>query len=767
MGTNLPYHLTSFIGRKEELEQVKQLLTHRRLVTLLGPGGIGKTRLALQVAAACENAFPDGVWLVELASLRDPALIPQVMLDTCNIRDVARSASRERLIQAFRSRHLLLVLDNCEHLLSACALLSEALLRNCAQVSLLVTSREALQITGEALWPLAGLEFPDAQTTVELPHLMEYDAIHFFVDRARAVIPRFMLTAQNAPAVVQVCMHLDGIPLAIELAAARLPMLTVEQLAARVDERFRLLTAGSRVADQRHQTLQATLDWSYDLLLPIERIVFCRLSIFSGSWTLEAFEGICSDSRTKGLDLLDLLTHLVNKSLVVAETFGDVVRYRLLETVQQYAQLRQREYGEKEQLYERHWNWYLKLAEEARPHLQGPAQQQWLARLESESENLRLALERSLAAGQVEITARIACALERFWVTRSKLSEGRFWYEALLAQPELALLLRLQVLQQATEILRFQGEYERMRALLDERVALVRELDEPALLAETLNSMGWMAFYRGDSEEAQRLCSEGLLLYRQMDDRAGIATSLGGLALVATLQRAYPRALELLQEAVAIRRHLQDHASLAYALNAQARAAALHGEEDLARSACLEALELTTRLRQPFGTAYNLEVGATIASVLGHTSTAVQLFSAAQVLRQRFGVPQPPSLRSTREQELLPLRLELGEEAFARHWSQGQALSPEQARALSREMLEDPATRRGAGAHYPAGLSQREVDVLCLVALGYTDAQVARELVLSPRTVSAHLRTIYRKIEVNSRVAATYWAQEHHLLSHS
>ena len=765
MGTNLPYHLTSFIGRKEDLEQVRQLLANKRLVTLVGPGGIGKTRLALQVAAECEVAFPDGVWLVELASLSDPALLPQMILDACNIRDVAKNASQEWLIQALHARHLLLLLDNCEHLLSACALLSAALLRYCAHISLLITSREALQIAGEAHWSLTGLALPEPQTALEVAPLMRYDAIQFFVDRARAVAPRFVLSEQNAPAVVQVCVHLDGIPLAIELAAARLSMFAVEQLAARLDERFRLLTGGSRTADQRQRTLQAALDWSYDLLSPIERIVFCRLSVFSGSWTLEAFEGICSDGSTEAIDLLDVLTHLVNKSLVVAETFGDVVRYRLLETVQQYAQLRQREDSENEQLYARHWNWYLTLAEEARAHLQGAAQQQWLTRLESESENLRLALERSLSAGLIEITARIACALERFWVTRSRLSEGRFWYEALLARPELAMRWRINVLQQATEILRFQGEYTRMRVLLDERVTLVREQHEPALLAETLNSLGWAAFYQDRSEEAIRLCSESLDLYQQMDDQLGIATSLSGLALVMTQQRAYPRALELLQEAVTIRRQQQDHASLAYALNAQAKAAALHGEEVLARSACLEALELTTRLRQPFGTAYNLEASAIVASMLGQTSTAIQLFSVGQKLRDRFGIPLPPSLRTMREQELLPLRLQLGTEAFALQWDQGQELSPEQARLLARQMLEDQSVHYTPAFHYPAGLSQREVDVLRLVASGYTDTQVAHELVLSPRTVSAHLRTIYRKIEVNSRTAATHWAQTHHLLS--
>lgn len=766
MPTNLPYHLTTFIGREEDLTHVRRLLTNRRLVTLTGPGGVGKTRLAQQVATSLEETFSDGIWLIELANLTDPSLILQFLLGACNIREQAGRTPWEILLEQWKSRHLLLILDNCEHLLASCAELAARLLRQCAQVTLLITSREQLHITGEAVWALTGLTVPSLED--ELPpaeQLMQYDAIQFFADRALTTAPRFLLTEQNARAVVQICAHLDGLPLAVELAVARLPMLSAEQIARRLHERFRLLTRGDRVADPRLQTLQATLDWSYDLLSSREQMLFCRLSIFAGSWTLEAMEGICSDTATASYDLLNILTHLVNKSLVVAETFDDVVRYRLLETMQQYARMHQRALGNDEPFIERHWNWYLHMAEEAAAHIHGDQQQFWFAHLESDGDNLRLALERSLNAGQIEITARIACALGHFWTTRSRLNEGHYWYEMSLKHPELSRETRIAVLHHMAEILRFQGDYARVRTLLKERLAFLQEgQSEVAEIADTLSSLGWAAFYIGEFAEAIRSCNEGLHLFQQIDNQQGIATCLSGLIMVATLQQEYRQALTLLETVLDIRRQQQDQATLAYTLNAQARVAALYGEDELACRACREALELTARLRQPFGTAYGLEAAATIAYMRGDVGSATQLFSASQVLRERIGVPLPPSIYTMREQEYRLLRVKLGKNIFTSQWKQGLTLEPAEARALAMHVLANHAPVSPAPTGYPAGLSQREVDVLCLVSTGYTDAQVAHELVLSPRTVSTHLRSIYRKLGVNSRTAATRWAQEHHLL---
>jgi predicted ATPase/DNA-binding CsgD family transcriptional regulator len=758
----LPFHLTDFVGREDDVAELKHLITTCRLVTLIGIGGIGKTRLALQVAAEVKEQFQDSIWLIEFASLSDPAVVPLLVASPFGIREQAGQSLLTTLIETLQSKRLLLILDNCEHVVAACAPLIASLLQSCAHLHVLVTSREALKVTGERLWWVAPLSFPPLTSLPPLEQLLHTEAVRLFCDRASAVNPRFTITSHNAWAVAQVCHRLDGIPLALELAAARMRMLSVEQLAERLNERFRLLTTGDPTAAPRQQTLQATLDWSYALLSPVEQTVLQRLSVFGGSWTLEAIEGICTDERTTPYDMLDILTQLVNKSLVIAEEYGDTVRYRLLETVQQYAYQQLLEAKGTQRLYMRHWQWYLQFVEHAALHLHSAQQAQWFQALERKEDNFRLALERSLEAGEITVAARIACALGHYWVTRSRLSEGRHWYETILAQPQLSAPLRAMVLKHAVEILRFQGEYVRVRSLLEERLALQRTLDASTDQAETLCSLGWTAFYQGDFEEAIRYCQEALLLFQQTKDQPGIAQCLSGLALVATLQGKYSQAESLLQEVIEIRRALHDESTLAHALCAQARVYMRQGKQIQASQACREALTLASTLKQPFGVAYSLEVAAEIANAQGDALRAVHLFGAAHVLRASIGTPLPPSLQAMREHDILSLRVQLGEGLFAQHWAHGEALSRDQARIEAEEMLADLPHPPSPSA-YPAGLSQREVEVLRLVAAGLTDAQVAQRLMLSPRTVSTHLRSIYNKLGVTSRHAATRFALDHRL----
>ena len=524
----LPFHLTDFVGRKDDVAELKHLITTCRLVTLIGIGGIGKTRLALQVAAEVKEQFQDGIWLIEFAALADPALVPLLVVSPFGIREQVGQSLLTTLIQTLQSKRLLLVLDNCEHVIAACATLVASLLQSCAHVQVLATSREALQVTGERLWWVTPLSSPSLTPLPPLEQVLSTEAVRLFCDRARAVNPRFTLTSHNAGALAQVCHRLDGIPLALELAAARMHMLSVEQLAERLNERFRLLTTGNSTAAPRQQTLQATLDWSYALLLPVEQTVLQRLSVFGGSWTLEAIEGICTDERTVPYDMLDVLTQLVNKSLVIAEEYEDAIRYRLLEIVQQYAYQQLLEAEGTHRLYMQHWQWYLRFVENAATHLHGAQQAQWFQILERKEDNFRLALERSLAAGEITVAARMACALGHYWVTRSRLSEGRHWYEIILAQSQLSASLRATVLKHAVEILRFQGEYVRVRSLLEERLALQRTHNSSLDQAETLCSLGWTAFYQGDFEEAIRYCQEALPLFQQTRDQPGIAQCLSG-----------------------------------------------------------------------------------------------------------------------------------------------------------------------------------------------------------------------------------------------
>lgn len=776
MSTNLPYYYTEFVGREDDVAVLQRMIPTRRLVTLLGAGGIGKTRLAVEVATRLLPSFTDGVWLVELGTLNEAASVTQLVASTLGVREQSHSSTNSNLIAFAQAKNLLLILDNCEHVVDACTALIASLLTQCPHMHVLVTSRERLGLTGEFLWRVAPLAVPSLSTTSSTSdELLRYEGIQLFLKRAVTVAPRFVLNEQNASAVAQICSRLDGLPLALELAAARVSMFSVEQLAGRLHERFRLLTQGDRTAAERQSTLFAAVDWSYSLLSPIEQRVFRHLSVFVGSWALEALEGICADDAAQGYDLLDVLTRLVDKSLVIAEMVGEEMRYRLLETMQDYAGYRLRETEDARVWHQRHWNWYLQFVEEAARHLQGEQQREWFQRLEHKLDNLRLAMERSLAEGRVDITVRFACALTRFWATRGFFNEGRRWFEVVLAHPQLSKSQRAAVDQQMVEILRYQGEYDRCRELLEERLALLRELDEPSGVAETLSSLGWTAFYQGDFEETWRYSQEGLALFQESNDQAGIANCLSALALAATVQGEYVQALTWLQEIIAIRRKLGDLAVLAHALNAQARAAALGGQRELAHQACWEALTLASTLKQPFGIAYSLEAIATLAMAWHHMPRSVRIFGAADKLRTNIGVPLPPSLRLVRERELLVLRVSLGEESFTDHWMQGQMLSRELAMKEAWQELdaiiatpEPPPTSSGrinsASTSYPAGLSQREVEVLRLVAAGMTDPQVAETLVLSTRTVSTHLRSIYRKLNVTSRQAATRFALEHHLL---
>ncbi|MGH2352814.1 MAG: ATP-binding protein, partial [Chloroflexota bacterium] len=412
---NLPLQLTSFVGRERELPAVRDLLAEHRLVTLTGPGGTGKTRLALQVAADVLPAYPDGVWLVALAALADPALVPHAVAQAVGVREEPGRPLLGTLADALRPKRLLLVLDNCEHLLDACAHLADALLRACPHLRVLATGREALGIAGETAWRVPSLGLPDARHLPPVEVLSQYEAVRLFIDRALAVQPGFRVTNQNALAVVQVCARLDGIPLAIELAAARVRVLPVEQLLVRLEDRFRLLSGGSRTALERHQTLRAAVDWSYDLLTEPENAVFARLAVFAGGFTLDAAEAVCAGDGIEAVEVLDLLTHLVDKSLAVVDEQPDgTARYRLLETLRHYAREKLAAREEADTVRAQHATHYLALAEQADPELRGPRGAGWLDRLRRDLDNMREALAWAEAGGEAELGLRLAAAL--LWV---------------------------------------------------------------------------------------------------------------------------------------------------------------------------------------------------------------------------------------------------------------------------------------------------------------------------------------------------------------
>ena len=717
---NLPMQLTSFIGREQELAQVKGLLAKTRLLTLTGWGGTGKTRLALQAAADLLEGFRDGVWLVELAPLSDPNLVDQAVASTVQVREEPGRPILDTLADHLRDKDLLLVLDNCEHVLEACARLAHALLRACPNVKILATSREALGIAGETAWPVPPLSLPDPQRLPDLEHLSAYESVRLFIDRAAAVLPTFTVTKENAPWIAQVCNRLDGIPLAVELAAVRVKALSVEQIAARLDDRFRLLTGGSRTGLPHHQTLRAAIDWSHNLLSDPERTMFRRLAVFAGGFTLEAAEAVCGGDGIDASEVFDLLLRLVDKSLVVVEQHDDNARYRMLESVQQYGRDRLREAGEAETMRRPHRDWYLEFAERAEPMLVDAKQPAWLNRLEVEHPNLRAALTYSVESGGTDEALRLVGALWRFWAVRGYFEEARRWLEAALkGSGDASPGFRAKALNAAGYVALSRGDPRTARSMLEESLSLHRQLGAPAGIAIALSNLGATALQQGDLATARSFLEESLAIRRQLGDRVDIAVSLNELGGAVLEQGDYATARSLLEESLMLRRQLGDTAGMAVLLNnvglvairqgdyavAQSylreslrlsgevgdqwlNAAVLDTLGDLARaqgddgeaqSAYRESLAIYRRLADHRGIAHCLRGLAAVAGMRGQHRRAAQIFAASEALREADHAALSQSERDEDDRYVAAARAGLGEGAFGEAWTEGRAMTLDRA----------------------------------------------------------------------------------------
>jgi len=602
--SNLPAALTSFVGRERELAEVARLLGTTRLLTLTGPGGTGKTRLALQAAAAARPAYPAGVWLVDLAPLADPALVPPAVAAAVGVREEAGRPLVATLTDGLRPKRLLLLLDNCEHLVDACAALAEALLRACPHLRVLATSREPLGSAGETAWRVPPLAVPGAGRPPPLERLTQYEAVRLFVDRARAVQPAFRVTDATAPALARLCHRLDGLPLALELAAARVRVLPVEQLLARLEDRFRLLTGGSRTALPRHRTLRAAVDWSYDLLDAPERALFARLSVFAGGWTLEAAEAVGAGPGLAAAAVLDRLTGLVDRSLVVAEAPGDgTARYRLLETLRQYAQQKLAAAGEAAAVRARHAAHFLTVAEQAAPGT--PAGDvAALDRLEREHANLHEALRWWDRRGEADWGLRAATALSWFWGMRGYRAERREWLARFLALPAAAAppvrdsAVRGRALVMAGDHAYHEDSAAAGRAVLEEGLRLVRAAGDLPYVCRALEFLGACATSQGDLGAAEAYHRECLALSRPAGGPEGrfgqglhVVMPLRGLGQIAALRGDGPVARAHLEDALAVARASGRLRAVAGALDSlgllareagAAAAAAVHYEEALA-----------------------------------------------------------------------------------------------------------------------------------------------------------------------------------------
>jgi len=681
LANNLPRQLTSFIGRKREMAEVKRLLSTARLVTLTGAGGSGKTRLALQVASEALEDYANGVWLVELASLSDPALVLQAVASALGIREISGRSLDATLLESLQSKEILLVIDNCEHVVEACARLIVSILQVAPDLRVLATSRESLGVSGETVWRVPSLSVPSRNTSAA-QELVEYESVRLFIERAAAIQPSFALTPENGRAIVDVCRRLDGIPLAIELAAARVLALSVEEIARRLDDRFRLLTRGDRTALPRHQTLRAAVDSSYQLLSDQERTVWRRLSVFAGGWTLEAAETISQCNGDEGLNILDLLTQLVSKSIVVFdERFGGM-RYRFLETIARYGRDRLAESGEAYAIQKQHLHWFLRLAEQAESELVGAQQVLWLERLEAEHDNVRAAIDWALASGEVEDGLRLAGAMWRFWFIHGYFAEGRRWLEALLRTgPLVKAAVRAKALLGAGNLAAFgQGDYQVARSCYEASLSLSRQADDARSVAFLLNSLGFVAAGQGDHAAARTLYEESLTIRRKLKDTWGIANSLHNLGRVVQRQGDYAAADALLRESLAIWRELGDKQNIAMALVNLGFVACNRGvAPDSARAFIEESLAIRQELGDKRGIAYALEGFAWLAAQQGQARRAAQLFGAAQALRETLGAPLPPADRPLYDRMVNMAQLRIGEDDFSAAWAEGRAMTLEQA----------------------------------------------------------------------------------------
>jgi predicted ATPase/DNA-binding SARP family transcriptional activator/DNA-binding CsgD family transcriptional regulator len=764
---NLPATRSSFVGRETELRKVKRDLAMTRLLTLTGAGGCGKTRLAIEVARSLVGAYPDGIWFVELAPLSEGRLVAQAVALALGVPEQPQHYFAETLADFLRNKRTLLVLDNCEHLVDALARLTDVLLNSCPHLRVLATSREILNVEGELNSLVPSLSVPSLRRPPTVQELQGYESVRLFVERARHRSPTFSLTSENAYAVARICGRLDGIPLAIELAASRVG-LSVEQIATRLDDSLRLLTTGSRTASPRQRTLRGTLDWSYQLLSEPERNLFGRLSVFAGSWTLEAAEAVGADGSVEERDVLDLLGRLVDKSLVVAEAEEPgAVRYRMLEPIRQYGQerLEAGEREEAERVRKWHMRHYLALAEAAEPELAGAEQASWLGRLEIEHANLTAALSWAMdpegvrQEERVESGLRMAAALGRFWRAYG-LSEGLGWLERGLARgSELPLFVRTKVLEEAGYLAIWLGDYEKAVAMLEDALASSKKYEDKSSVAALLADLGVAVVHRCDHERVTALRREAETLLPDLVDRQALALVLNFLGMAAMDDGDRDRAVTRFEESLNLYRGLGDTRGIAVNLISLGMTELSRGACDRTEALLTEVLHLLQGRGDKVAFIYGLMGLGGVAASRGLSDRAARLWGASEALREAEGITLSPFTRANYDYEgdIATARAGLDEQSFTAAWAAGRGMTTEQATAYAlSEDKRPPPTPVPMLDQAPAGepietLTPREQEVALLVGRGLTNRQIAQELFLSEHTVHHHVTNILKKLNLGSR----------------
>lgn len=772
--TRLPVPPAPFIGRERQVAEVCALLGRPsvRLVTLAGPGGIGKTRLALAVAGALRSDFEDGVCFISLAPLTDPNLVFPAIAQALGIHETGTPSEQplhlDRLQALIGEREFLLVLDNFEQVIDASPDLA-ALISACPRLKLLVTSREVLRLSAEQSYYVPPLSLPDLHHLPPLEFLARVEAVRLFVTRAQAAQPGFALTKENAVPVATICHRLDGLPLAIELASARIRLLPPVEMLPRLERRLPWLTGGSRDAPARHQTLRAAISWSYDLLAPDEQRLFRQLAVFVGGCTLEAIAAVCEPGSKEAApeeSLLQALATLVDKSLLRQESgVAEQSRLYMLETIREYALEQLAASGEAEDVRRSHAMYYVDLSEEAETKLLGPDQSPWLQRLEQEHDNLRAALAWALDTETPEIAARLAAALWWFWLRRGHVSEGRRWLEAVLTERySLPVPLRARALNGAGRLALRQGptEYASAQAMLEESLALWHEAGDSLGEMQALNGLGLVAMYQNAMSRAQSHFEQSLATARRLEDRQGIVTALNNLGLSLRYQGEFEKAISTFEECLALARAMNYTYAISATLHNLGHIMHNSGDDARAHAFLVESLQLARQLGGNPSIAECLHDLAGVWVSQGQPERGARLFGASQMLRDNMHTIMYPAQHVPYERDVALGLSQIDKAAWDAAWAQGRAMSIDDACALAMQELPAP-TVPGRPLVSTYDLTERELEVLHLLVAGLTYTQIANQLTVSFHTVHAHLRSIYGKLGVTSRNQATRFAIEHDL----
>jgi non-specific serine/threonine protein kinase len=750
--------LTEFVGRRAELALIRKALGQARLVTLTGPGGIGKTRLALQTADGTRRAFRDGAWLVELGGLRDPALLVPEVARSLGLSDQSGHWALAALSDYLQARRMLLVLDQCEHLADACAVMADALLRACPGLRIIATSRHVLQVMGEVIVAVPPMTVPAGADQAGPEELLRYEAVRLLVGRAAAVLPGFVLDAGNGAAVAGICRALDGIPLALELAAVRLRSLSPEQILSRLDSRFQLLSSGGAGVVPRHRTLQATLEWSYGLLTGPEQIMWRRVSVFAGSFDLDAAEAVCAGDAIITEEIADLVDGLVAKSVLSRAAGDGKARYRLLDTIGEFGLRKLRADAGEREFRRRHRDWYASLA--AGPEAFGPRRAEWLATLDTDHENVRAALAFYLSEPpELATGAELACNLWRYWETGGHLTEGRRILAAVLEKLDGTARQRPRALWVAGYLAELQGDISDARALLEAALAVARQAGDLRAEAYASAFLGHALYYLGEGGQGQALVETALRLHKESGDHIGAAMALTQLGFAQLRAGELAAAAGMFGECARLAHSSGNLWAEKYARWGLAVTAWLRGENDEAVAHACAALRAGRDMDDRIGVAGCLDTLGWVAASQQQAVRALTLLAAADAAWAAIPALLLPSLRKHHAAALTIAREALPGSASQAAAAKGAAMSLADAIAygLGESAPPKPSVTRRAAAS-PGQLTRREQQVARLVGLGQSNIQIASELVISVRTAETHVQHIMDKLGVSSRAQIAAWS---------